>query len=142
MAFFITYLYHDHLSSLIFSVSKSNSFVFFNLAIIFSSLLYSLTHFSLENPFHMASIFVTSLVMAYLFYITSNIWFPILFHMLSNAIYICLGLFHHEYRQLVIYHRFNFYYWVVIILSAVLFVYLLYLPKRIKEKSSISANVV
>jgi len=103
-------------------------------ALLFSSLFYSLIHFSFDNLFVLISYFITGLLAAYIFYSTSNILFPILFHMLLNVIYIFRNIFIHDYHRLIAYHKFGVHYWIVVIISAILLIYLLFLLNRLRLK--------
>ncbi len=56
-------------------------------AIIFSSLLFTVTHIDIYYPQRLIGVFVGGLILGYLFYITKNIWLCILCHSFYNSLF-------------------------------------------------------
>lgn len=111
------------------------------IAFLISSMLFVGIHYNsiIEHPIRIIIYFGYSLISAYIFYVTLNIWLSILLHMILNFLHQCYTIFIYQYLELVAYHKFGIYYWIVILFSAILFVYLLYLIKKLVIKYRTSA---
>lgn len=106
-------------------------------AIIFVSFLFTIVHLDFNtstiNIENLISLFLSSIIFSYLFYLDRNILYPIIAHIsynLLNHIFFKKEFFH----NILEYLEFGALYWLLIALSLLLFVYIVMVFHKAKEK--------
>lgn len=97
-------------------------------AILISSILFALTHLGFDS---LLPNFLFGCFAAYIFYLSRSIIYPILFHIISNGIWLYIHLNTEKYREILAYLNFSTLYWVIILLSVLLAIFcFIYLKRR------------
>ena len=92
-------------------LKKYNNLLF---AVIFSSLVFSLTHLSLSN---IIPTFLLGIIVAYIYNKTNNIWYPIIFHVLYNILWFLILINQDLYWLAQEKLNFSIAYWVSVVIG-------------------------
>ncbi|WP_161635358.1 CPBP family intramembrane glutamic endopeptidase [Aquimarina macrocephali] len=81
------------------------------IAILISSLLFSIIHLSINN---LIPTFLFGVIASYIYFKTNNIWYSILLHVISNLIWFIIYLYPKKYWEVLEILNFGVSYWLII----------------------------